>query len=45
MIQKCVTVIKNSLFEDPVYVGKKIRKWMSESTDLRREKNWGWLAA
>ncbi len=41
IVQKCVTVIKNSLFEDLVYVGKKIRKWMNESTDLRREQKLG----
>ena len=41
IVQKCVTVIKNSLFEDLVYVWKKIRKWMNESTDLRREQKLG----
>ena len=45
IVQKCVTIIKNSLFEDLDYVGEKNRKWTAESTKLRRGKNWRWLAA
>ena len=40
----CVTVFKNSLSEDPVYVEKK-NVWWVKNTKLRRETNWGLLAA
>ena len=41
----CVTIFKNSLSEDPVYVEKKIDVVGGKNTKLRREKNWGLLAA
>ena len=37
----CVTVIKNSLFEDPKHAGTKIRYEGEKTTKTRRDKNWG----
>ena len=41
----CITIFKNSLSEDPVYVEKKFDVVSGKNTKLRREKNWGLLAA